>query len=129
MYFQIYFSYSSPKVILLSGRDIIIIANDLTYLIGSFGPREDRVFCMASEMSRKLKIPRIYISVNSGARIGLAEEIKALFNIAWEDPDEPDKVKIYFLMLTYCLSLVNNILNKRIILIVLIPNRVLNICT
>lgn len=78
--------------IALTGRDIIIIANDLTFLIGSFGPGEDKVFCLASEMARKLKIPRIYISVNSGARIGLAEEIKALFKIAWEDPDEPDKV-------------------------------------
>lgn len=25
------------------GRDIIVIANDITYLIGSFGPREDKV--------------------------------------------------------------------------------------
>lgn len=74
------------------GRDIIVIANDLTHFIGSFGPREDIVFCLASEMARRLKIPRVYISVNSGARIGLAEEIKALFRIAWEDPDEPDKV-------------------------------------
>lgn len=74
------------------GRDIIVIANDITYLIGSFGPREDLVFCRASELARKLKIPRIYIAVNSGARIGLAEEIKQLFRVAWEDPDEPDKV-------------------------------------
>lgn len=27
-----------------SGRDIIVIANDVTYLIGSFGPREDKVY-------------------------------------------------------------------------------------
>lgn len=78
-----------------SGRDIIVIANDITYLIGSFGPREDIVFCLASELARKLKIPRIYIAANSGARIGLAEEIKQLFRVAWEDPEEPDKV-IYF---------------------------------
>ncbi|XP_069684928.1 acetyl-CoA carboxylase isoform X2 [Periplaneta americana] len=74
-----------------SGREIIVIANDITYLIGSFGPREDLVFCLASELARKLKIPRIYIAANSGARIGLAEEIKQLFRIAWEDPEEPDK--------------------------------------
>lgn len=74
-----------------SGRDIIVIANDITYLIGSFGPREDIVFCLASELARKLKIPRIYIAANSGARIGLAEEIKQLFRVAWEDPEEPDK--------------------------------------
>ncbi|PSN52685.1 Acetyl-CoA carboxylase [Blattella germanica] len=74
-----------------NGRDIIVIANDITYLIGSFGPKEDLVFCLASELARKLKIPRIYISANSGARIGLAEEVKQLFRVAWEDPEEPDK--------------------------------------
>ncbi|XP_075219792.1 acetyl-CoA carboxylase isoform X3 [Lycorma delicatula] len=73
------------------GREIILIANDITYQIGSFGPKEDIVFGLASEFARKLKIPRIYISANSGARIGLAEEIKALFKVAWEDPEEPDK--------------------------------------
>lgn len=34
---------------------------------------------------------QIYISCNSGARIGLAEEVKSLFRVAWEDADEPDK--------------------------------------
>ena len=82
-----------------TGRDIIVIANDLTYLIGSFGPREDLVFYHASKIARKLKIPRIYIAANSGARIGLAEEVKALFRVAWEDPDEPDKVYNFILFL------------------------------
>lgn len=41
------------------GRDIIVIANDITCMIGSFGPREDKVFGFASEISRKLKIPRV----------------------------------------------------------------------
>ncbi len=26
------------------GRDIIVIANDITYQIGSFGPKEDELF-------------------------------------------------------------------------------------
>jgi acetyl-CoA carboxylase/biotin carboxylase 1 len=34
---------------------------------------------------------QIYIAANSGARIGLAEEVKSLFRIAWEDNNEPDK--------------------------------------
>lgn len=42
-------------------------------------------------MSRLLKIPRIYISANSGARIGLAEEMKSLFKVALVDNEEPDK--------------------------------------
>ncbi|OAD57807.1 Acetyl-CoA carboxylase [Eufriesea mexicana] len=75
----------------ISGRDVILISNDLTHLIGSFGPKEDLVFCRASERARQLGIPRIYFSANSGARIGLAEEVKALFRIAWEDDSEPEK--------------------------------------
>lgn len=75
-----------------AGRDIIVISNDITHRIGSFGPEEDLVFLKASELARKLKIPRIYLSANSGARIGLAEELKPLFKVAWEDPEEPDKV-------------------------------------
>ncbi|CAL7951788.1 unnamed protein product [Xylocopa violacea] len=74
-----------------SGRDIILIANDVTYLIGSFGPKEDFLFCRASERARQLGIPRIYFSVNSGARIGLADEVKAAFRVAWEDDDKPEK--------------------------------------
>ena len=41
--------------------------------------------------ARQQKLPRIYLAANSGARIGLAEEIKHLFRIAWEDPKDPDK--------------------------------------
>lgn len=39
-------------------------------------------------------IPRIYVSVNSGARIGLAEEVKNLFKIAWENGKHPERVTI-----------------------------------
>ncbi|XP_011499057.1 PREDICTED: acetyl-CoA carboxylase isoform X2 [Ceratosolen solmsi marchali] len=74
-----------------SGRDLILIANDLTYCIGSFGPKEDIVFYRASERARQLGIPRIYFAANSGARIGLAEEVKNLFRIAWEDEEELEK--------------------------------------
>lgn len=74
-----------------AGRDIILIANDLTHFLGSFGPKEDFLFYRASERARQLGIPRIYFSANAGARIGLAEEIKGLFKIAWEDESEPEK--------------------------------------
>lgn len=46
----------------------------------------------ASELARAKGFPRVYISANSGARIGLAEEIKHLFRVAWEDTQDPDKV-------------------------------------
>ena len=90
------------------GRDVIVISNDITYQIGSFGPNEDILFqvcvnmysyyvlCIpvqkASEMARQEGLPRIYIAANSGARIGLANEVKNLFKIAWIDPSTPDKV-------------------------------------
>ena len=81
------------------GRIIIVIANDITYKIGSFGMEEDSLFQRASELSRLERVPRIYISANSGARIGLAEELKFLYNIAWNDPKDIDK-GIRYLYLT-----------------------------
>nr|UXL88908.1 acetyl-CoA carboxylase-like 6 isoform 3 [Potamotrygon motoro] len=73
------------------GRDIIVICNDITFKIGSFGPEEDLLFLRASQFARAEGIPRIYIAANSGARIGLAEEIRHMFQVAWEDPDDPYK--------------------------------------
>jgi len=73
------------------GRDIIVIANDITIEIGSFGPREDLLFKEASVLARKLGIPRIYLAANSGARIGLANEVREKFKVDWEDPEDPEK--------------------------------------
>jgi acetyl-CoA carboxylase carboxyltransferase component len=72
------------------GRRFIIIANDITFKIGSFGPQEDAFFHKCSELARKLGIPRIYLSANSGARIGLAEELIPHFSVAWKDIDRPE---------------------------------------
>ena len=57
-------------------------------------------FQKASELARSRGLPRIYISANSGARIGLAEEIKHLYRVAWEDPHDPDKVCVLTLSQT-----------------------------
>lgn len=73
------------------GRRFIIIANDITFKIGSFGPIEDKFFYKCSELSRKLGIPRIYLSANSGARIGMAEELIPHFSVAWNDASRPEK--------------------------------------
>nr|XP_023689140.1 acetyl-CoA carboxylase 2 isoform X4 [Paramormyrops kingsleyae] len=73
------------------GRDIIVICNDITYMIGSFGPQEDLLFLRASELARAEGLPRIYIAANSGARIGLAEEVRHMFQVAWNDPQDPYK--------------------------------------
>ncbi|RVE63621.1 hypothetical protein OJAV_G00138120 [Oryzias javanicus] len=74
-----------------AGREIIVISNDITHKIGSFGPQEDMLFLRASEMARESGIPRIYIAANSGARIGLAEEIRHMFHVAWQDLSDPYK--------------------------------------
>jgi acetyl-CoA carboxylase/biotin carboxylase 1 len=72
------------------GRRFIIIANDITFRIGSFGPLEDKFFYKCTELARKLGIPRIYLSANSGARIGMAEELIPHFSAAWNDPARPE---------------------------------------
>ena len=71
------------------GRLVIVVGNDLTFEIGSFGVQEDRLFDAASKLARHLGIPRIFVSANSGARMGLAEEVKSKFKVAWRDPDNP----------------------------------------
>lgn len=73
------------------GRRCVIIANDITYKIGSFGPLEDRFFHKCSELARRLGIPRIYLSANSGARIGMAEELIPHFSVEWNDAAHPEK--------------------------------------
>ena len=44
-------------------------------------------------MARAEGIPKIYLAANSGARIGLAEEIKHMFQVAWVDREDPHKVR------------------------------------
>ena len=72
------------------GRRFIIIANDITFKIGSFGPTEDKFFFKCTELARKLGIPRIYLSANSGARIGMAEELIPHFRAAFNDSSKPE---------------------------------------
>lgn len=72
------------------GRRFVIIANDITFKIGSFGPQEDRFFHKCTELARRLGIPRIYLSANSGARIGMAEELIPYFSVAWNDLEKPE---------------------------------------
>ena len=38
------------------GRDVIVICNDITFQIGSFGPKEDILFLKSSQRARKLKV-------------------------------------------------------------------------
>ncbi|CCE63008.1 hypothetical protein TPHA_0D03740 [Tetrapisispora phaffii CBS 4417] len=70
------------------GRYIVIIANDLSYQMGSFGPIEDKFFNNVTEYCLKHGLPRIYLSANSGARIGITEELVPLLNVDWKDLED-----------------------------------------
>jgi acetyl-CoA carboxylase/biotin carboxylase 1 len=72
------------------GRQVVLIANDITHKAGSFGTREDVVFKMASELAREKRIPRLFVAANSGARIGLADSVKKVFQVAFKDPAKPE---------------------------------------
>lgn len=89
------FTPTYPK----EGREIILIANDITFKAGSFGLREDMLFDLASKRARRLGVPRIFIAANSGARIGLAEEVKRLFRVKWCIDEDPQS-GVAFLYLT-----------------------------
>jgi biotin carboxylase/acetyl-CoA carboxylase carboxyltransferase component/biotin carboxyl carrier protein len=73
------------------GREVVIVANDITYLVGSFGTKEDLLFQKVTAYARRRGIPRLYFAANSGARIGLAKEVKACFRVAWVNPNDPTK--------------------------------------
>ncbi|KAF6175732.1 hypothetical protein GIB67_022734 [Kingdonia uniflora] len=74
-----------------NGRTIMIIANDVTFKAGSFGPKEDAFFLAVSNMACEKKLPLIYLAANSGARIGVAEEVKSCFRVGWSDESSPDR--------------------------------------
>merc|ERR1711988_1437310 len=60
------------------GREVVVIANDVTVQSGSFGVSEDEFFYKASEYARTRGLPRVFISCNSGARIGLEQDYNSL---------------------------------------------------
>ncbi|XP_019100885.1 PREDICTED: acetyl-CoA carboxylase 1-like [Camelina sativa] len=72
------------------GRKLLVIANDVTFKAGSFGPREDAFFLAVTELACAKKLPLIYLAANSGARLGVAEEVKACFKVGWSDEISPE---------------------------------------
>lgn len=50
-----------------------------------------RFFQKASELARREGLPRVYVSCNSGARVGLVEELKPLYKVKWLDPADCNK--------------------------------------
>ncbi|CAJ1399376.1 unnamed protein product [Effrenium voratum] len=73
------------------GRSVVLIANDVTHQAGSFGVAEDAFFKKATEYARKRGLPRVYIACNSGARVGLVDEIMPKLKVQWKDASDPSK--------------------------------------
>lgn len=61
---------------------VVAIANDITVNLGSFGPDEDAIFRAATEYALAERLPLIYLAANSGARVGLANEIKQRLQVS-----------------------------------------------
>jgi len=74
-----------------SGRRIVAVANDITHNSGAFGPREDAAFRGATELALAERLPLVYLAANSGARVGLAAEVKACLRVEWAVADDPTK--------------------------------------
>ncbi|KAL8058416.1 hypothetical protein ABFX02_03G016600 [Erythranthe guttata] len=74
-----------------SGRTIFVVSNDVTFKNGSFGPREDAFFQAVTNIACAEKLPLIYLAANSGARIGVAEEVKSCFKVGWSDETNPER--------------------------------------
>lgn len=73
------------------GRQLVAIANDITFSSGAFGPAEDAMFRAATEFALDERLPVIYLAANSGARVGLATEVKQCLKVAWNNPADPTK--------------------------------------
>ncbi len=68
--------HPNPQLCTSRSVQVIAIANDITYSSGSFGPREDAAFRAALEHALAERLPVVYLAANSGARVGLANEVK-----------------------------------------------------
>jgi len=73
------------------GRQVVAIANDITYQSGAFGPREDCLFRAATELALEERLPLVYLAANSGARLGVASEIRDNLRVAWVEDEDPTK--------------------------------------
>ncbi|CAD2111750.1 biotin carboxylase subunit of acetyl CoA carboxylase, putative [Plasmodium vinckei] len=72
------------------GRDIVFIINDITTNGGAFSVLEDELFYGVSCYAREKKIPRISISCNSGAKIGLYNHLMDKIKVCWNDENKKE---------------------------------------
>lgn len=67
------------------GRQVVLVASDLTYQIGSFSLDEDRLYVKASKLARQRGLPRIYVASNSGARLGIDKAVLDKVQLKWRE--------------------------------------------
>lgn len=63
---------------------MVAIANDITFSSGAFGPAEDAMFRAAAEYALAERMPLVYLAANSGARVGLANEVKQRLQVGFD---------------------------------------------
>lgn len=73
------------------GRQVVAISNDITHNSGAFGPAEDAMFRAATQWALEERLPVVYLAANSGARVGLANEVKQCLQVEWLNPGDPTK--------------------------------------
>eukprot|EP00803_Ostreobium_quekettii_P003946 evm.model.scf_1945.1 EVM.evm.TU.scf_1945.1 scf_1945:1899-19188(+) len=73
------------------GRKVVAVSNDTTFQYGAFGPKEDALFEAAVNYALAEKLPVVYLAANSGARVGLANEVKAKLKVEWVNHGDPTK--------------------------------------
>eukprot|EP01062_Namystynia_karyoxenos_P024981 TRINITY_DN19789_c0_g2_i1.p1 TRINITY_DN19789_c0_g2~~TRINITY_DN19789_c0_g2_i1.p1 ORF type:complete len:2257 (+),score=954.46 TRINITY_DN19789_c0_g2_i1:116-6886(+) len=74
-------SHYNPETGQAAERVIFVVANDITLQSGSFSTEEDELFAAVCRAARQEGVPLVYLSANSGARIGLDGEVKKVFKI------------------------------------------------
>jgi hypothetical protein len=63
------------------GRQAVAVSNDITCVVGAFGPREHAMFRAVCEYAVEQRLPLVYLSANSGARVGLDQDLKKVLNV------------------------------------------------
>ena len=63
------------------GRQIVAVANDITFGAGAFGPKEHAVFRAVCDYAVAQRMPLVYLAANSGARVGLDQQLKKLLQV------------------------------------------------
>ena len=86
------------------GRQIIAIANDITFQAGALSPREHAMFRAAADLAHKRQLPLVYLAANSGAKVGLDQDLKRSIQVGFDIPVYPHthiQWKLCFLCWTF----------------------------